>query len=171
MSHATRQDLSVRKAHAIARWQACIKRAAEGDESAMPMLLELMDRPNGTTVFHDLSGRVRSILTKRFACKDLLTKELTIREMKRLRAELIGPQSNVLERMLAERVATGWLDVHIAECRLAEAGAEETDYWQRRVQFAHRRFIAAMRLLASVRRLPRPAMQVNIGEQQVNVSG
>jgi hypothetical protein len=39
------------------------------------------------------------------------------------------------------------------------------------VDHAHRRFLSALRLLTAVRRLPRPAVQVNIGEQQVNVSG
>jgi hypothetical protein len=36
---------------------------------------------------------------------------------------------------------------------------------------AHQRFLADMRLLTAVRRIPsRPAVQVNIGEQQVNFS-
>jgi hypothetical protein len=48
---------------------------------------------------------------------------------------------------------------------------EYRNHWQRQVDHAHRRFLAAVRLLTAVRRLPRPALQVNIGEQQVNVSG
>jgi hypothetical protein len=91
--------------------------------------------------------------------------------MKQLRAELLGPAPTAVERLLAERVAIGWLEVHTAEYRLAVADAEFRQYWHRQVDHAHRRFLAAVRLLTAVRRLPRPALQVNIGEQQVNVSG
>ena len=36
---------------------------------------------------------------------------------------------------------------------------------------AHRRYLSAIRTLAQVRRLLTPAVQINVGENQVNVAG
>jgi hypothetical protein len=73
--------------------------------------------------------------------------------------------------LLVERVAIGWLAVQADEYRLAACQPEYRTHWQRQVDHANQRFLASLRLLTAVRRIPRPAVQVNIGEQQVNVSG
>ena len=44
--------------------------------------------------------------------------------MDRVRAELFGPAPTAIERLLAERVAIGWLEVHAAELRLASTEAD-----------------------------------------------
>jgi len=44
------------------------------------------------------------------------------------------------------------------------------DYHLRRQDRAHRRFLTAMKTLATVRKLGLPVLQVNIGENQVNVA-
>jgi hypothetical protein len=41
---------------------------------------------------------------------------------------------------------------------------------RKRIEQAARRFLRAIKALAAVRRLQLPAMQVNIGEKQVNVA-
>jgi hypothetical protein len=147
-----------------------IKRAQRGDESVMPQLRRLLDGPD-SQYFNDLAGSVRAALIRKFADDDRLARELIGREMKALRAELLGPAPTAIERLLAERVAVGWLEVHTAEHRLAVEDAENRPHWQLQVDHAHRRFLASVRLLTAVRRLPGPAVQVNIGEQQVNVAG
>jgi hypothetical protein len=147
-----------------------IKRAQRGDESVMPQLRRLLDGPGGK-YFRDLAGSVRDALIRKFARDDRLARELFQREMIQLRAELLGPAPTAVERLLVERVAVGWLEVHTAEYQLAVQDAQYREHWQRQVDHAHRRFLAALRLLTAVRRLPRPALQVNIGEQQVNVVG
>ena len=131
----------------------------------------MLDRPDCFQLFHDLASRVRDALSRKFAGDNWLAKELRERELNRVRAELFGPAPTAIERLLAERVAIGWLEVHTAEYRLALADPQYRDYWQRQVDHAHRRFLSSLRLLTAVRRLPSPAVQVNIGEQQVNVSG
>jgi hypothetical protein len=45
------------------------------------------------------------------------------------------------------------------------------DYHQRRMDAAHRRFLAALEALATVRRLTLPALQINVARRQVNVAG
>jgi hypothetical protein len=72
---------------------------------------------------------------------------------------------------LAERVAIGWLKVNTAEYRLAVTLPEYRAHRQRQTDHSNRRFLSDMRLLTAVRRMPRLAVQVNVGERQVNVGG
>ncbi|HZQ34669.1 MAG TPA: hypothetical protein VFD32_01970, partial [Dehalococcoidia bacterium] len=51
------------------------------------------------------------------------------------------------------------------------AAARQGEYRQRFVERAERRYFAAIRSLAQVQRLLAPAVQVNIGEKQINVAG
>lgn len=44
------------------------------------------------------------------------------------------------------------------------------DYYQRRQDRGHHRYISAIRALAQVRQLLIPAVQVNVGGQQVNMA-
>jgi hypothetical protein len=152
----------------LKRWQ---KRATKGDTMAQQQLRELLDRPDCFQLFRDLASHVRAALSQKLGGDDWLAKQLLERELNRVRAELLGPAPTAVERLLAERIAIGWLEVHAAEFRLAFAQPDFRDHWQRQVGHAHRRFLSALRLLTAIRRLPRPAVQVNIGEQQVNVSG
>jgi hypothetical protein len=147
------------------------KRAAKGDKTARQQLRQLLDRPDCFQLFRDLAGTVREALSRKFAADDWITHELHERELNDIRAELLGPAPTAVERLLAERVAIGWLEVHTAEHQLWVGSPDDRPHWQRQVDHAHRRFTSALRLLTAVRRLPRPAVQVNIGEQQVNVSG
>jgi hypothetical protein len=152
----------------LKRWT---KRATKGDKTAKQALRQLLDHPNCFRLFCDLAGLVRKALTRRFAGDDWFTKELIEKELSHIRAELLGPAPTMIERLLVERVAIGWLAVQADEYRLAACQPEYRTYWQRQVDHASQRFFSAMRLLTAVRRIPRPAVQVNIGEQQVNVSG
>jgi hypothetical protein len=152
----------------LVRWK---KRAAKGDLTARQQLRQLLDRPDCFQRFHDLASRVRTALSQKFGGDDWFVKQLLERELNRVRAELLGPAPTAIERLLAERIAIGWLEVNATEYRLAFTDPQFRDHWQRQVDHAHRRFLSALRLLTAIRRLPRPAVQVNIGEQQVNVSG
>jgi hypothetical protein len=150
---------------------ALVDKARVGDDKAMTQVRRVMDDPVGRRMFADLASRIRAGLTASFARDDPVLKELLDREVKRLRTDLLGPEPTAVERLLAERVAIGWLQVHIAEYQLTDFRLNNAHFWQDQVDRAQRRFLAALRLLAAVRKLPRPAMQVNIGDQQVNVSG
>ena len=62
---------------------------------------------------------------------------------------------------------------HEWECTAApgEMTIAQADYHQRRIDAAHRRFLSALKTLAQVSKLAVPAIQFNIGVQQVNVAG
>ncbi len=79
-----------------------------------------------------------------------------------------------LERILIEHAALCWLRLQTVEQRYSRVMAQSItltmgDYWERRLSAAQRRYLRACETLARVRKLHLPALQVNIGEKQVNV--
>jgi hypothetical protein len=60
-----------------------------------------------------------------------------------------------------------WRNGRIVSTVSVETGF--TGYYQRRMDSANRRFLAAVKALALVRKLAVPALQVNIAKKQVNV--
>jgi hypothetical protein len=151
--------------------QHWVQRAKRGDPSARAHITEMLNDPTFLLHFHDLAGRVRAALARKFVRNDWFGGQIIFRELDSLRGDLVGPNPSAAERLLAERVVIGWLEVHAAEYSLAVTDSKFRLHWQKQVDHAHRRFLAALRMLTTVRRLPRAALQVNIGEQQVNVSG
>ena len=91
-----------------------------------------------------------------------------------MREELAGGNPSPLEKLGAERVASCYLQLHYAELiynqELPKFTNEQDDYYQRRLDRLHRRYLSAMRSLAQVRKLLKPKVaQINIGEkQQIN---
>ena len=87
-----------------------------------------------------------------------------------------------LEVLLTERVVAGWLLVEVLEVlvaaqfyRDATKGSQLPPSYiiqqSRILESATRRYLAAIRELARVRKLLRPKVQINYAEQQVNVAG
>jgi hypothetical protein len=84
--------------------------------------------------------------------------------------------------MLIERIALCWLHVHVVETRLAqfEGFLATREYWQRRLDRAHKRHLSAIKALVQVRKMALPAPSVlmvgyvigpvNVGGHQVNVA-
>jgi len=88
--------------------------------------------------------------------------------------DLGGDSAPPLERALIEHVALCWLRLQNAEQTYSRVTGEphsiaELDYFERRLSASQRRYLRACETLARVRRLRLPTVQVNIGEQQVNV--
>jgi len=97
------------------------------------------------------------------------------RKLDSLRREVAGPAPSTLERLLGDRIAIGWLGLAVAEGTYHLAlergvGASDDEFHQRRVERAQRRYLAAIKALATVRRLGVPAVQINVAKQQVNVA-
>lgn len=109
------------------------------------------------------------------AGSNVAIKEATQIQMAKLRRELLGPDPSPLERLLVERVVCCWIAVNGYETRHAQKAGDMTipqsEYHQRLTDRAHRRFLSSVKSLAQVRRLALPAIQVNIGDKQVNVGG
>jgi hypothetical protein len=152
--------------------KALVKRAMTGDRTALPALRRLLDSPTIAEYLGDLARRVRHDLLHRLTNTDLALREAAPRELDRLRAAVAGPNPSPLEQLLVERVAVAWVQANEADWTLCRAAVSpDAEFLQKRADHAQRRFLAAVRALAAVRKLALPTVQVNIAEQQVNLAG
>jgi uncharacterized protein YdbL (DUF1318 family) len=98
-------------------------------------------------------------------------------ELCRVAAELAGPEPSPEERMLADTAALDWFTLrrHQAYFAAASAGPKGltltlSEFHQGRIDAAHRRYLATLKTLASVRKLALPAVQINLARNQLNVT-
>ena len=71
-----------------------------------------------------------------------------------------------------DRILNNWLHLHALEVRRgagADLGPAAAACHARAVDGAHRRYLASLKALATVRKLALPAIQVNLAHNQVNV--
>ena len=156
-----------------------LARAQKGDETCVKEFKALLDDPDRGPVaaefFGNLAARTQEFAVDMVAQTNLAIKAATPRKMAKLRAELEGPDPSPIERLLAERAAYCWLILWEYESALVlrkgEMTLKQSEFHQRRIDAAHRRFLSAVRTLATVRKLALPAVQINLGGNQVNVSG
>jgi hypothetical protein len=154
---------------------ALANRAQQGDQTAVPALRELLKDPAIVDLLGgDLAQQVQmTLVAKLCGCNHMLKDALT-RKLELLRAELAGPSQNPLERLLVERIAACWLHLHYLEAAYANKDGitpQLGTYYQRNLTSAQKRYLAAIKALALVRKLSATALQVNVARQQVNVVG
>jgi hypothetical protein len=151
------------------------KRARGGDASTLPALRTLLQNPRVVDLFGgDLARLAEQSFVKAAAGDNLAFEEALVRKLDLMRAELAGPDPTPVERLLVERVVACWLQVQDADIRHAQANNLSInwgEYYQRRMDRAHRRYLSAIKALALVRKLAVPVLQVNIARKQVNVAG
>lgn len=91
-----------------------------------------------------------------------------------MQLDLARPSDGALERLLVQQVVVAWLHLGYIEYQYSAMTTEtgltmkRAEYWERRLSAAQRRYLRATETLARVRRLQLPAVQVNIGNQQIN---
>jgi hypothetical protein len=91
-----------------------------------------------------------------------------------MRDELALATDGVLEGLLIDQVKSSWLALHHAEAirnQNLTGQLHSVEFFERRVTQCQKRYLAAIKTLAQVRRLMRPFIQVNIAEKQINVVG
>jgi hypothetical protein len=156
-------------------WRALIDRAQEGDQTTLPALRKMLQAPNAVDAMGgDLARQTQLTLIHKFSGKNLLLRESLTRKLELLRGELAGPNPTPLERLLVERIVACWLHLHHLEHIYAQTGSmslELASYYQRSITSAQKRYLAAIKTLAVVRKLAVPVLQVNIARKQVNVAG
>jgi hypothetical protein len=70
--------------------------------------------------------------------------------------ELAGPESTVIERLLAERATLCWLQIHHVDTLAAQSlsqSRQHADFWAKRQSGAHRRYHSSLAALVTLRRL------------------
>lgn len=153
-----------------------VRKAEKGDKKVLSPLREWLDaNPEYWAHVGNLARQVQdSLVLQMSGEKNLALPEIMKRKLKAMRQELAGQESSSLEHLLAERIVMCWLHLYYAEALYTQNTGNFTlsqaDFHQRRITKAHNRYLSAIRTLAQVRRLGVPAVQVNIGDQQVNVA-
>jgi hypothetical protein len=168
-----RESRAEREAAARGDVDAILARLARGDRSALPVFRALVDRCPDAFRGDDLARQVEEHNIALLSGKDLALPELMGRRLAAMRASLGGPDPSPLERLLVERIALNWLYLHLVELAASQADREAAtlafrEYQQRRVDRAHRRYLASIVALAKVRKLG-PEVLISV-VQQVNVA-
>jgi hypothetical protein len=146
------------------RLRELVARAQAGDASVLPALREALDAdPSLWQRCGDLAAQAQAAWLQLLAGHDLFLHESVQRKLEALRLELAGPDPSPLERLVVERILAGWLQVHYADSSYAQARGPQAApavlrEMQRRQESAQRRYLAAVKQLALIRRLLRPAV-------------
>jgi hypothetical protein len=153
-----------------------IAQVNEGDEEAPHRIRRALEEtPDSAQILSNIvAKRAERIFVGRICGDDLLLKEALSLQLQEMRKEVAGPDPSPLERLLAERVVACWLQLQHAEAayaaRLGKPTTSQDEYHQRRLDRVHRRYVAAIRSLAQVRKLLTPKVtQINLAQQQVNM--
>lgn len=151
-----------------------VTKASRGDRSVLPAMRRVLDdKPELWQFLGDLGHRSKMAWIDLASGENELRRETLTRQVEALQRELEGPSPSALERLLAERVVGGWLEFHCLDPALnkkEDLTVAQAEFYDRRRDRAHHRLLAAMRTLATVRRLVIPALQVKIGHKQINVA-
>jgi hypothetical protein len=143
-----------------------------GDESALPEVRAIVRDPRYLQAFGDLAWRARFALLNEAAGQDLMVREAVPEKLEALRQELAGPDPSPLEALLVDRILNTWLHLRALELRRgagADLGPSAAAHHERAWDGAHRRFLAALKALAVVRKLALPVLQFNVAHNQLNV--
>jgi hypothetical protein len=151
-----------------------VQRAQKGDKATVPALRKLLENPSYVDI---LGGNLARFAEESFVNslndEDLALREAVHAKLAAMRKELLGADPTPVERLLVERVVTCWLQVQDADIRYAvgrkDLTLQQAEFHQRRMDAANRRYLAALRTLALVRKLAVPALQINVAKKQVNV--
>jgi len=152
---------------AVADFGRLLEAARRGDPASLPALRFLLDQhPAVWRHAGDLAAHAERAWVELAAGSDLPAREALTRQLVELKAELAGPAPTPLERLLVARIAATWLQVNYADAVAAQArdvSVKQAELALERQDRAHRRHLAAVAALATVRRLLPAATSTNPG--------
>jgi hypothetical protein len=175
-------ELSEETRDRMAELRALSDRAEAGDKQARRKL-RLMVRASSAEVVgraSDVGRRAGRVLARSAAGGDPLAEEALCAKLDRMRAEIAGEDPTPLEVLLTERVVLLWMFTALLEALLTTQYRKRIDGDSERVSPAYliqqsrildaatRRYLAAIRELARVRKLQATAPPVQVNTQ-VNV--
>jgi hypothetical protein len=134
-----------------------LARAEKGDAEALPRLRALLAaHADIWRRYSDLGLNLRAELIRLAAGENLLLREALQRRLEDMQQELAGPRATPLMRLLAERAALCWLEVHYHDTRAAQSprlSGRAADELARRRKAAHHRLLTAAKALGMVRKI------------------
>lgn len=152
-----------------------VVKAAQGDESVAGTLRQIMVHDPSELIPRfmgwDLVARIEETIVARASGKDIAAREALKLRIETIRKEMAGPEPSPSEKLLAERIALSWANLHRLELDLIQNGTQMApvvrEALSREIDRAHRMYITGIKTLAVVRRLALPAIQVNLAENQI----
>ena len=150
-----------------------IERASKGDRKALaelgPALDDLSDLVSS---LGNVARHVENATLDRLAGENILIRDTARRHVANIRKGLAGEDPTPLETLLIENIGAAWLWMQYCAFQVSTQPGEWGLFWDKRADHATRRYLAAVKTLAQVRRLALPAVlaQINIGEKQVNIT-
>ena len=175
LSAMTQEERATRR-DTVARLKELVNKAQKGDKKAVPAIRQILQQSPDLAWRFTNVGRVAewSLIEKITKEKDLASKQMMGFQLESMREEVAGSSPSPLERLLAERVVASWLQVQLFEGlyiqNLGTLTLKQAEYYQKRLDRAHRRQLSAIKTLAQIRKLG-PAVQINIAEKQINTVG
>ena len=135
----------------------------------------LIDNPQLCKMVFSVVDATQSLLIKHTMGEHAVT-EIAVEEyITGVRDEMGYHHAPIMERLLIENIITAWLHVQFCHSQLmfrSEQGRIPViEFWERRLTMAQRRYLSACETLAKIRKMAIPALQLNIGDKQVNVAG
>lgn len=158
-----------------------MKRAADGDKDVRFLTQDLFERDrikggNMMDRYGDSFSHAVTHVVKAVSGGNLMVEEGLLLKIRTLRDELAGSDPTPLERILCERVALTWFATNDADRRFSDykdVSIKMAFFLETRRDKSHKRFLAACKTLATVRRLGNPSFQINqlVARQEVNLTG
>src|SRR5262249_32742272 len=134
-----------------------VGRARAGEASALAALRATLDRsPALWRRAGDLAALTERSWAELASGGDPLLMEALLRKLEEGKSGVAGPAPTPLERLLVERVAASWIEVNycdLAVTQLKDASPKLMENASRRQDRAHRRHLATIGALATVRKL------------------
>jgi len=160
----TEERADARLPHDVDRLAELVQRAQQGDLTALPLLREALEGdPSLWQEYGDLAAQAQEAWLQLLAGTDYLLAESVRLKLDALRQELGAAGASPLEKLLVERIVACWLQTHYADALYAQAkGPQSTasvrQELMKRQESSQRRYLAAIKQLALVRKLLRPAL-------------
>ncbi len=151
------------------RLGAILAGVKRGDRRAEAEWRRYLERtPTAQAVYGDLPLQLRLVLLANVRKVSPCAAEAVGMQLKSMQNDLAGNNPSPLESLVVDRLVLCWLYLHVLELLDAE---ESTNYLQRMIDRAHRRFLSACRALAVIRRIPVAQTKVsaqNLGNLTIN---
>src|SRR6516162_6284002 len=160
----TEERADARRPHDVDRLAELVQRGQQGDLTALPLLREALEGdPSLWQEYGDLAAQAQEAWLQLLAGTDYLLAESVRLKLGALRQELSAECASPLEKLLIERVIACWLQTCYSDSVYAQAkGPSSTpsvrQELMRRQESSQRRYLAAIKQLALVRKLLKPAL-------------
>lgn len=159
MGEEVSQTLPKRQA-VLRELEALAERARRGETAVLPRLREIFStHPEIWQHLGDVSRHVESAWIDLMIGKDPLGREAIQQRVALMRQELTGEHSTPIEKLMVDLVVNTWLETQQASFSQAQLSGQasssfqQVNYRLRRSEITQRKFLAALKSLATLRAL------------------